>query len=287
MMALILGTAGNDSLIGTFDADIIYGYAGNDTLSGQAGDDQLFGGDGNDSINESDGNDWIDGGNGADTLKGQDGNDTIYGGTDTGADFIDAGAGDDVIFGHRGADLIYGGAGTDFVGYAYLLDTDVAQGVYVDLSLLFAVDNFGDVDLLSGIEVVEGTSSAYGVASLDRFVGDGVLSDILIGDAGPNRFFANGGLDYVLAGGGSDTVYGGAGHDIVLGGGATDSLFGEAGGRRLADRCVLVGREHGCRCRLRGRRQRCDRGGRLVSHHQHAPGLWRGGQRRRLWRRRG
>ncbi|HEY0085558.1 MAG TPA: hypothetical protein VGB65_06575, partial [Allosphingosinicella sp.] len=44
-MAIINGTAGNDTLVGTADADTIDGGAGNDTLSGLAGDDTLNGGD--------------------------------------------------------------------------------------------------------------------------------------------------------------------------------------------------------------------------------------------------
>ena len=50
LVAPFFGTAGNDNMIGTVDADVLMGLAGNDTLSGGAGDDVLDGGAGNDTL---------------------------------------------------------------------------------------------------------------------------------------------------------------------------------------------------------------------------------------------
>lgn len=49
-MAIIKGTPGNDTLIGTASADSIFGFGGNDNLQGLAADDKLFGGTGNDQL---------------------------------------------------------------------------------------------------------------------------------------------------------------------------------------------------------------------------------------------
>lgn len=44
----ITGTAGNDLILGSSDADTIDGAGGNDCILGGGGDDQIAGGDGND-----------------------------------------------------------------------------------------------------------------------------------------------------------------------------------------------------------------------------------------------
>ncbi len=56
-MAVINGTPGNNSLIGTNQSDQINGLAGNDTLFGLGANDLLDGGSGNDSMEGGDGND--------------------------------------------------------------------------------------------------------------------------------------------------------------------------------------------------------------------------------------
>ncbi|MCC5660130.1 calcium-binding protein [Nostoc sp. XA010] len=49
-MANIIGTKGNDTLVGSNLADTINGLAGNDTITGNGGDDTLTGGGGNDQF---------------------------------------------------------------------------------------------------------------------------------------------------------------------------------------------------------------------------------------------
>ncbi|MHC5747417.1 MAG: calcium-binding protein [Nostoc sp.] len=49
-MANIIGTNGNDTLIGSYDAETIDGKAGNDTITGNAGNDTLTGDGGNDEF---------------------------------------------------------------------------------------------------------------------------------------------------------------------------------------------------------------------------------------------
>jgi Ca2+-binding RTX toxin-like protein len=94
-MAIIDGTAGDNSLTGGDANDYIYGYAGNDTLSGGAGADYIEGGDGNDRLRGDAGNDALYGGAGADNLNGGTGN-----------DHLDGGSGRDVMVGGAGADTL-------------------------------------------------------------------------------------------------------------------------------------------------------------------------------------
>jgi Ca2+-binding RTX toxin-like protein len=99
---IILGTSGNDSLVGTAAADLIFGLAGVDTIDGLQSGDYLFGGAGNDILYGRDN---------SDTLVGGSGNDSLYG--DAAADLLLGGAGDDTLFGGDGADRLEGAAGND------------------------------------------------------------------------------------------------------------------------------------------------------------------------------
>src|SRR3954471_17238296 len=76
-MANLNGTDGNDTLIGTVDADGISGFGGNDFIAGDSGDDILLGGAGNDTIFGDSGNDWVSGGAGNDSVAGSGGQDDI------------------------------------------------------------------------------------------------------------------------------------------------------------------------------------------------------------------
>ncbi|MFO1106720.1 MAG: hypothetical protein U1E34_11510 [Amaricoccus sp.] len=57
---------GNDTILGSKQADTLSGYSGNDKIAGNAGDDALFGGDGKDFITGGGGADSLSGGAGAD-----------------------------------------------------------------------------------------------------------------------------------------------------------------------------------------------------------------------------
>lgn len=64
-MALINGTSGNDSLVGTSGDDVIYGHRGWDTIVGGDGDDVIYGGTNGASLGLGD---KLSGGDGADTF---------------------------------------------------------------------------------------------------------------------------------------------------------------------------------------------------------------------------
>src|SRR5258706_8398523 len=76
-MATLNGTNGNDTIIGTTDADTINGLGGNDFLAGDSGDDSIVGGAGNDTLYGDGGNDWLEGGAGNDSMSGGGGQDNI------------------------------------------------------------------------------------------------------------------------------------------------------------------------------------------------------------------
>jgi hypothetical protein len=99
----IVGTNGDDVIVGGGNAQAIDGGAGNDVICGKGGDDNIRGGSGNDKI---------DGGGGDDKIYGEGGNDQIHGGD--GNDRMDGGDGSDQIDGEGGKDdKADGGAGTD------------------------------------------------------------------------------------------------------------------------------------------------------------------------------
>jgi VCBS repeat-containing protein len=108
---LLIGTNGDDVLIGTVCNDVIFGLNGDDLIDGGAGNDWLFGGKGDDRLFGGAGNDHLFGGKGNDLLDGGTGNDWLFGGK--GDDRLFGGAGNDWLFGGKGDDRLFGGAGDD------------------------------------------------------------------------------------------------------------------------------------------------------------------------------
>lgn len=99
--ATIVGTEGDDVLVGTNQSDIIAGLGGND---------QITGGNGNDIICGDSGDDELEGGNGEDRVLGGAGNDVVAG--DNGKDQLRGGSGVDTVDGGRGKDACNGGETT-------------------------------------------------------------------------------------------------------------------------------------------------------------------------------
>ena len=132
----VIGTPGNDVIVGN-DADNrlqglggndeLRGNDGNDDLKGEAGDDTLYGGDGNDDLRGESGDDTLYGGAGNDSLRGESGNDTMDGGA--GNDTLDGGDGNDSLFGNTGNDLMIGGIDSDvyYFGVASRLEHDTVN----------------------------------------------------------------------------------------------------------------------------------------------------------------
>lgn len=117
--AVITGTEGDDTLMGTPSADLIKGLGGNDTIAGRDGGDIVLAGQGNDLVRGGDGSDTIWGNAGDDTLHGGDGADLVRG--RSGDDQVYGGDGDDQLFAGFGADKVFGGSGNDHL-YAVAKD---------------------------------------------------------------------------------------------------------------------------------------------------------------------
>jgi len=147
---------------------------------------------------------------GGDTLDAGAGDDTLTG--KAGADSLSGGAGNDRISGGAGRDTLDGGAGRDTLSY---LDDGGGAGVIVSLFAGTARDSWGDADVISGFEDVQGSRWA----------------DRLTGNSGANRLWGYGGADSLNGGAGNDSLTGGAGDDTLAGGGGADwVLYGGDGG---------------------------------------------------------
>ena len=89
---IVVGGAGNDTLIGGAAANTFHGGAGNDLLDGGDGDDRLYGGAGDDTVDGRPGADLLDAGDGDDTLTSRDSG---------AADTVACGAGTDSVTADR------------------------------------------------------------------------------------------------------------------------------------------------------------------------------------------
>ena len=194
---VLVGDAGDNTLIGAATNDYIFGNGGADTLQGLAGDDFLRGDAGADDMDGGDGDDRLEGSGGDDTLIGGAGRDDLRGGD--GVDTLIGGDGQDKLHGGAGADIIDGGSGADEIDY---LESD--QAVFVDLRTNTALGGHAEGDVFINIENITGSD----------------FSDVLIGDAGDNLINGEAG---------NDIIYGGKGNDQLFGANGNDHLFGEEG----------------------------------------------------------
>ncbi|MBT0963453.1 DUF4347 domain-containing protein [Denitromonas iodatirespirans] len=190
LLAVVTGTAGNDTLTGTAGDDTIYGLGGNDTVSALDGADIVYGDDGND------------------TLYGGGDNDTLYGGA--GNDFAYGATGDDYLYGEDGNDGLSGGDGNDTIFGGAGNDTLMAST--------------GD-DYLSG---GDGNDWLWGQKGNDILWGDDG-NDTLSGDSESDTLYGGNGNDTLSGGSDADFLYGGDGNDVLTGMQGIDELYGEAG----------------------------------------------------------
>ena len=227
------GSALNDTLVGTADANMLMGDEGRDTLRGEAGDDVLEGGAGFDrlmggagfdiaSYTESAARVVINLGSGFRTggdasgdtfnsiegLEGSALNDILVGTGATnrlfgrdGRDTLRGEGGDDTLEGGVGFDTLMGGAGTDIASYA-----DSAARVVINLGTGFRTGGDAAGDRYFDIEGLEGSAH----------------NDILVGTATANQLLGRDGGDTLRGEGGDDILEGGAGSDALVGGAGSD-----------------------------------------------------------------
>lgn len=182
----IVGTGGDDNLLGTQCADVIDGKGGHDSVDARDGDDLIFGGEGDDYIVAGAGNDIVYAGIGNDIVFGGTGNDVIFGGD--GHDRLFGEQGDDTIHGEAGDDHISGGDGNDV--------------------LLAGIGN----DILEGDA---GNDTLDGGEGNDNLQG-GLGNDVLLAGSGDDAAFGGAGNDVISDGAGKDDVHGGNGDDYVV-----------------------------------------------------------------------
>ncbi|MEZ0580716.1 ELWxxDGT repeat protein [Nocardioides sp. MH1] len=182
---------GFDDIVGTPGDDVIVGSGGTDTIDGLGGHDVICGGGGWDTI---------DGGAGADVEIGGGGDDTFLAGS----------SGD-------GSDEIRGGRGDDTIDYAA---RTTPLHVTLDSSVTADDGVVGEHDDLRAVEVVEAGSAddvLIGGPGDETFDGGGG-ADTITGGAGDDREYGGGGDDTFLAGSvsdGGDVLEGQDGLDLV------------------------------------------------------------------------
>ncbi len=213
-MAIRIGTAGNDNLVGTDLNDFMYGGAGDDFFDGGAGSDKMSGDEGNDTFMGGAGADAMTGGSGIDTVDyshSHDGvNVSLRNGTGSGGDaegdtlggienligsdnmrntdkltgdsannILDGRNGADVLAGNEGNDTLIGGAGYDTMTGGADADTFV---FYTDRrggpSSVHGDGRDVITDFQVGVDVLEFTGN--GVNSLDELSFAKVGNDTVI-----------------------------------------------------------------------------------------------------------
>jgi Ca2+-binding RTX toxin-like protein len=194
-------------------AIVFTGTAGNDTVRGSFRDDTLAGGLGHDTLLGMGGNDWLDGGAGNDSMDGGSGNDTYI---------VDA-AGDVVV------ELGNVGGGTDTVRSSvhYTLGANVENLTLTGAALNGTGNPLNNV--LTGSEAVNVLTGAGGHDTLHGMGGN----DILYGSySGNDALFGGTGNDALNGLYGHDTLRGGTGNDTLDGSWGNDTYqFGRGEGQ--------------------------------------------------------
>ncbi|MFL5194617.1 MAG: calcium-binding protein, partial [Microvirga sp.] len=146
-------------------------------------------------------------------LYGEGGDDGLTG--KAGGDALFGGAGNDWLDGGPGGDILDGGAGWDVLSYQ-----SATSGVVVDLT---GNANGGAAtgDVISNIEVLQGSNFADTLTSLDRGGGSGAQ---LYGEGGNDTLLGKGGGDYLFGGAGNDLLDSGFGSDVLNGGAGADTF---------------------------------------------------------------
>jgi Ca2+-binding RTX toxin-like protein len=136
----LVGSFGDDRIMGTDQTDVIIAFSGSDTINAMNGSDSVQGNEGQDKLYGEEGDDILQGGIGSDQLYGSTGDDILAAGGDD--DFLSGEAGNDKMYGDLGDDILVGGAGADYF--------DCGEGVDVvaDFNLQEGDDRAGNCEEL-------------------------------------------------------------------------------------------------------------------------------------------
>lgn len=216
--------SGDDSILGTSFADVLFGREGDDVISGFAGADRLYGDGGEDTLN---------GGGDDDQLFGGAGNDHLFGE-----------AGDDMLYGGPGFNKFDGGSGVDTVSFAdstapvrVTLNGSTEAFVQIGSFLRGTVKNVENVVGGTGNDTITGDGFAN---TIDGFNGD----DTLAGGGGADKLHGGAGKDFLDGGNGNDQLNGNSDDDVLHGGSGYDYLAGGSGHDYLdggADADTMIG----------------------------------------------
>ena len=220
----LVGSNGDDPLIGDGQANALQGGDGNDTLEGAIGTDTLDGGNGNDFASYANAKeaviaDILAGGLAGEAegdvytsiegLIGSRFNDTLYG----------AGLGNS-LEGGEGADELNGGDGIDFASYAHAT-TDITASL-TDSSI-----NTGEAAGDKYLRITGLIGSSY--------------DDLLVGDSNPNTLLGGAGNDTLEGYGGDDSLDGGDGIDVASYAHAENGVSVALGSNGLTEIEALIG----------------------------------------------
>ncbi len=242
------GTAGNDSLYGDSNNNVIESLAGNDIVSAGDGNDYVDGDIGDDRLYGELGNDTLDGGEGVDTLVGGLGDDTYT--VDNTADIITENAiegvdlvkssvtytladnieslilsgvqninatgntSNNTLVGNIGNNLLDGRAGIDTMIGGYGNDT-----YFVDNTNDQVSENSGQ-----GIDLIQSELSWILAGNVENLILTGTSNinatgnssvNILTGNSGINSIDGREGIDTMIGGAGDDTYYADVTGDVI------------------------------------------------------------------------
>jgi len=238
-MAIFTGTAGNDKLKGTTDADTLQGLTGDDSYTLDHTDDVVIEapGEGDDTITSSvtynlsdEVENLILTGTGSLDAKANDLSNSITGNkggnhlyTLDGVDTVIAGLGDDTV--DAGAfltadDRLDGGVGIDRLR----LDGDYSAGVTLGAA---TVVNFEKITLVDGnsyaLTLTDATNSSTLLVKGNRLTTGTLNLDGSAESKSALTAFGGSGDDTLIGGGGADVLRGGEGADLLTGGAGSDT----------------------------------------------------------------
>lgn len=188
------GHGGNDELTGAFlHSNQLFGGAGNDTLQGGADANLLDGGDGDDVLNAWQGDYSV--------FRGGAGNDRLTG--SMGGGLLDGGAGRDTMSGGEGGETYVVDDLRDVVIETYrpYYDNDPNPADQVNAWVSWTLGDRLENLVLQGKAAINGTGNG--------------LANLVIGNAGNNSLSGGAGADTLDGGLGNDVMDGGAGADTI------------------------------------------------------------------------
>jgi len=210
---------GFENVIGTYGDDFLIGDSGNNVFQGMLGDDTIIGGAGTDTVSYVSASGPVTIDLFGESTTGADGHDHLAGienaiGSNT-ADTITGNSGDNVIEGLKGADILNGysgsGAHGDTVSYEHSI-----SGVTVNLDSVndITTHHISDTTCEAGkaTDGYAGDTSTDIISNFANIMGSH-YADVLIGDSGDN----------VLEGQGN-TLATDSGGDVLFGNGGADTL---------------------------------------------------------------